>query len=221
MRTDVSSALILFYLALSRSLFTKEQDDKSQKAALPLDQSSILFKRYKKSSKDQIVSHKHNQNHPLVLPTHKGTGTGKKIWAPEVKMGSFTVSVKFKRCSLSSPALCGQRALARDQTEVVRHNSAAPDSSQDALLDNLGQWPAASSASACYLKKAEIFKKPDNNPWFFCCSSFYTDLSNQVFRTRWGVNPLFPGVLVTLRSKPDLCEDPTECPSRATHHSTL
>lgn len=47
MRTDVSSVLILFYLALSQSLFTKEQDDKSQKAALPLDQSSILFKRYK------------------------------------------------------------------------------------------------------------------------------------------------------------------------------
>lgn len=47
MRIDVSSALILFYLALTQSLFIKEQGDKRQKAALPLERSSILLKGYK------------------------------------------------------------------------------------------------------------------------------------------------------------------------------
>lgn len=46
MRIDVSSALILFYLALAQSLFIKEQGDKRQKAALPLEQSGILLGGY-------------------------------------------------------------------------------------------------------------------------------------------------------------------------------
>ena len=46
-RIDVSSALILFYLALTQNLFSKKQGDKEQKAALPLEQSSILPEGYK------------------------------------------------------------------------------------------------------------------------------------------------------------------------------
>lgn len=47
MRIDVSSALILFYLALTESLFVKVQGDKQQKATLPLEWSGILPERYK------------------------------------------------------------------------------------------------------------------------------------------------------------------------------
>ena len=47
MRIDVSSALILFYLALTQSLLIKEQGGKWQKAALPVERNSILLEGYK------------------------------------------------------------------------------------------------------------------------------------------------------------------------------
>lgn len=47
MRIDVSSVLILFYLALTQSLLIKEQGGKWQKAALPLERNSILLEGYK------------------------------------------------------------------------------------------------------------------------------------------------------------------------------
>jgi len=69
--------------------------------------------------------------------------------------------------------------------------------------------------AACLLSKkggVEAFKKPDYN---LCICD--TDLSNQVFGTGWGLT----GLLVTLRSKADLCEDPPVPPTRATPCSTF